>query len=123
MLRLPLIAASLAALALPLDARAAGGIAFDRATAEPNEHVRVTSALDVPLRLHLVRKAMRKRSPGERIAGSPADEGAARRRQPRRRRPRGHRGLGDRVTPAAVHHYAGDDEAEDEQEAEAEQEQ
>ena len=53
MLRLPLIAASLAALALPLDARAAGGIAFDRATAEPNEHVRVTSALDVPLRLHL----------------------------------------------------------------------
>lgn len=56
MFRLPLIAASLAALALPLDALAGSGIAFDRAAAQPNERVTVTSALGEPVRLYLVRQ-------------------------------------------------------------------
>ena len=55
MFRLPVIAASLAALALPLDAHAGSVIAFDRATAQPNERVKVTSALSQPVRLYLVR--------------------------------------------------------------------
>ena len=49
------IAASLLALTLPLDASGSGVIAFDRASALPNERVKVTSALDAPLRLYLVR--------------------------------------------------------------------
>ncbi|HWL32036.1 MAG TPA: hypothetical protein VNP89_00405 [Gaiellaceae bacterium] len=56
MLRLPVIAASLAALALPLDAHAGNVIAFDRATAQPNERVKITSALSRPVRLYLVRQ-------------------------------------------------------------------
>ncbi len=54
MLRLTVIAASLAALALPLEAGATSVIGFDRASASPNERVKVTSALSVPLRLYLV---------------------------------------------------------------------
>ncbi len=56
MLRLTVITASLAALALPLDAHATSVIAFDRASATPNERVKVTSALSHPVRLYLVRQ-------------------------------------------------------------------
>ena len=56
MLRLSVIAASLLALAPPLDASGSSVIAFDRASALPNERVKVTSSLDVPLRLYLVRQ-------------------------------------------------------------------
>lgn len=56
MLRLSVIAAALAALALPLDAPAGSVIAFDRASASPNERVKVTSALNRPVRLYLVRQ-------------------------------------------------------------------
>jgi hypothetical protein len=55
MLRLPAIAVSLVALALPADATSGRVVAFDRASAQPNERVNVTSALNVPLRLYLVR--------------------------------------------------------------------
>ena len=51
MFRLAVIAASFAALALPLEARASSVIAFDRASAEPNERVTVTSALNRAVRL------------------------------------------------------------------------
>ena len=54
MYRLPLIAVSLLAFALPADAHASGILAFDRESAQPNDRVKVTSALDVPLRLYLV---------------------------------------------------------------------
>jgi hypothetical protein len=56
MLRLTVIAASVVALALPLDTYATGVIAFDRVSAAPNERVKVTSALSVSLRLYLVRQ-------------------------------------------------------------------
>jgi hypothetical protein len=56
MLRLPVIAASFAALALPLEAGASSVIAFDRASASPNERVKVTSALSETVRLYLVRQ-------------------------------------------------------------------
>ena len=56
MLRLPLIAVSLLAFALPADAQTSGILAVDRASALPNERVKVTSALDVALRLYLVRQ-------------------------------------------------------------------
>lgn len=56
MLRLPVIAASFAALALPLGAGATSVIAFDRASASPNDRVRVTSALSETARLYLVRQ-------------------------------------------------------------------
>jgi hypothetical protein len=55
MLRLPVIAASFAALALPLDAGATSVFAFDRASASPNERVKVMSALSETVRLYLVR--------------------------------------------------------------------
>jgi hypothetical protein len=56
MLRLTVIAASLLALALPSDPHASSVIAFDRVSAAPNERVKVTSPLGVPLRLYLVRQ-------------------------------------------------------------------
>ena len=54
MLRLPLIAASLVALALPLDARAGDVFAFSRASAQPNERVHVRAETPRPVRLYLV---------------------------------------------------------------------
>lgn len=54
MFRLPAIAVSLVALALPAAATSSSVIAFDRASAVPNERVKVTSALSVPLWLYLV---------------------------------------------------------------------
>jgi hypothetical protein len=56
MFRLPVIAASFAAFALPAEAGASSVIAFDRASASPNERVKVTSALSEPVRLYLVRQ-------------------------------------------------------------------
>ena len=56
MLRLTVTAISLLALALPIHATSGTVIAFDRASALPNERVKVTSALNVPLRLYLVRQ-------------------------------------------------------------------
>ena len=56
MLRLSVTAASLLVLALPLDARAGSVIVLDRAAAQPNERVTVTSALSEPARLYLVRQ-------------------------------------------------------------------
>ena len=59
MVRRLLIAASLlTALALPSSAFGSSVIAFDRASALPNERVKVTSALDAPLRLYLVREGV-----------------------------------------------------------------
>ncbi|MGH3071093.1 MAG: hypothetical protein ACRDNB_02335 [Gaiellaceae bacterium] len=56
MLRLPLITAALMALVLPLDAQASSVIAFDRASARPNERARVVSRLSTPARLYVVRQ-------------------------------------------------------------------
>jgi hypothetical protein len=58
MFRLPLIAFSLLAFALPADAHASGILALDRESARPNDRVKVTSALDVPLRLYLVDRGL-----------------------------------------------------------------
>ena len=68
MLRRLLIATSLLTLALPMDASGASVIAFDRPTALPNERVKVTSALDVPLRLYLVRQDIARRVTSRRDA-------------------------------------------------------